>query len=135
MKSLLIVALIFVILSPFGTPAQKRAEHQAKVICYSSPHPKLALQVRPKYPKEAKRGGIEGRVSLHLIVGDDGSVHEIEVIRGEEPFLQAAKTAVAQWKYQPVVLDGVAVESDTAVDVIFEIPKQKSKNIRLNWRP
>jgi outer membrane biosynthesis protein TonB len=98
-KSLLIVALIFVILSPFGTPAQKKAEHQAKITCYPSPHPKLVLQVRPKYPKEAKRAGIEGRVSLHCIVGADGSVLEMEVIRGEEPFVQAAKTAVAQWKY------------------------------------
>jgi len=51
----------------------------------------------------------------------------MEVIRGKEPFVQAAKTAVAQWKYQPVALNGVAVESDTTVDVIFEIPKQKSK--------
>jgi len=65
-------------------------------------------------------------VSLHCIVGADGSVLMMEVIRGKEPFVQAAKTAVAQWKYQPVVLDGVAVESDTTVDVIFEIPKQKS---------
>ena len=82
--------------------------------------------MRPKYPKEAKQAGIEGRVSLHCIIGSDGSVLEMEVIRGEEPFVQAAKTAVAKWKYQPVMLNGVAVESETTVDVIFEIPKQKS---------
>ena len=87
----------------------------------------LVFQVRPKYPQEAKRAGIEGRVSLHCIVGSDGSVREIEVIRGEQPFVQAAKTAVAQWKYLPLVLNGMAVESDTTVNVIFEIAKQKSK--------
>ena len=65
-------------------------------------------------------------MSLLCIVGADGSVLMMEVIRGKEPFVQAAKTAVAQWKYQPVVLNGVAVESDTTVDVIFEIRKQKS---------
>jgi TonB family protein len=105
--------------------AQKKSEHQAKIVCYPSPHPKLVLQVRPKYPQEAKRAGIEGRVSLHLIVGVDGSVHKIEVIRGAEPFLQAAKTAVAQWKCQAVVLEGVAVESDATVDIIFKISEQK----------
>jgi TonB family protein len=126
-KPTLVVALILVILSPFGTPAQKKAGDQAKIICYPSPHPKLALQVIPRYPQKAKLSGIEGRVSLHCIVGADGSVLEMEVIRGEEPFVQAAKTAVAQWKYQPVQLNGVAVESDTTVDIIFQLPRQKSK--------
>jgi len=121
-------ALIFVLSCPFGAVAQKREERQRKIACPPIPHPRLILQVRPKYPKEAKLSGIEGRVSLHCIVGADGSVLMMEVIRGKEPFVQAAKTAVALWKYQPVVLNGVAVESDTTVEVIFELPKKpKSK--------
>jgi protein TonB len=66
-------------------------------------------------------------VSLHCIIGSDGSVHEIEVIRGEDPFVQAAKSAVAKWKYEPVVLNGVPIESDTTVDVIFQMTRQKSE--------
>jgi TonB family protein len=111
---------------PFRVAAQKKEEHQRKIACPPIPHPRLTLQVRPKYPKQAKLSGIEGRVSMHLLVGADGSVLEMEVIRGEEPFVQAAKTAVAQWKYQPVVVNEVAVESDTTVEFVFEIPKQKS---------
>jgi TonB family protein len=126
-KRFALAALIIALGSTFGTPAQKKADPQARIICYPSPHPRLALQVRPKYPKEAKQSGIEGKVSLHCIIGADGSVLQIEVLRGEEPFVQAAKAAVAQWKYRPVVLNGVAVESETTVNVIFEIPKQKTK--------
>ena len=65
---------------------------------------------------------------MHCIVRADGTVGEIEVIRGEETFVQAAKTAVAQWRYTPIVLNGVAVESVTTVDVIFELPRQKSNS-------
>jgi TonB family protein len=85
------------------------------------------FQVRPKYPKEAKDAGIEGKVVLQCIVKEDGSVGEIFVIEGKEPFMQAAKTAVAHWKYKPVMLNGVAVQSDTIVTVVFEILKEKLK--------
>jgi TonB family protein len=126
-RSFVSVALTFVLLSPFCGAAQKKEEHQRKISCPPIPHPRLVLQVRPKYPKEAKQAGIEGTVSLHCIIGSDGSVQEIEVIRGEDPFVQAAKLAVAKWKYQPVMLNGVSIESDTTVDVIFQMPRQKSK--------
>ena len=64
---------------------------------------------------------------MQCIVKEDGSVGEIFVIEGKEPFIQAAKTAVAQWKYKPVMLNGIAVQADTTVTVIFEIPKEKPK--------
>jgi len=113
-------------ISPFGMAGQKKQQPQVKIICPML-RPKLVLKVRPKYPKEAKQSGIEGKVSLRCIIEPDGSVGEIEVREGKEPFVQAAKIAVALWKYEPIVLNGVAVQGDTTVDVIFEIPKQKSK--------
>ena len=85
-------------------------------------------QVKPKYPKEAKESGLEGKVSLRCLVKSDGTVDRVEIISGEEPFVEAAKVAVRKWKYQPLVLNGVPVEFDTTVQVIFELPKKtKSK--------
>jgi len=89
---------------------------------------KVMKQVKPEYPKEPKASGIEGKVSLHCLVRSDGTVDKVEIISGEEPFLEAAKVAVRKWKYQPLVLNGVAVEFDTTVQVIFQLPKKlKSK--------
>ncbi len=85
-------------------------------------------QVKPEYPKEPKASGIEGKVSLHCLVRSDGTVDKVEIISGEEPFVEAAKVAVRKWKYQPLVLNGVAVEFDTTAQVIFQLPKKlKSK--------
>lgn len=86
------------------------------------------FQARPKYPKEAKDAGIEGKVVLQCIVKEDGSVGEISVIEGKEPFIQAAEMAVAQWKYKAVVLNGVAVQSNTVVTVKFEMLKEAKAN-------
>lgn len=94
---------------------------QPKLICPTL-RTKVGKMVPPVYPKEAKESSIEGKVSLRYIIGKDGSVQSIEVLRGSEPFVQAVKTAVAQWKYAPVTLNGIAVEVDTTVDVIFECP-------------
>lgn len=116
------VALLIV---PLGMSCQKKPDHNVRIIC-PPVHTRVVKLVRPVYPKEARESGIEGKVSLRCIIGTDGSVEKVEVIKGEEPLMQAAKTAVAQWKYKPLVLHGVAVEMDTTVDVLFQLEK-KSK--------
>ncbi len=62
---------------------------------------------------------------LRCMIETDGSVGAMDVIEGKEPFLQASKKAVAQWKYQPIVLNGVAVKADTTIIVRFELPREK----------
>jgi len=94
---------------------------------------KLVLQVRPKYPKEAQVSGLQGKVSLRCIIETDGSVGAMDVIEGQEPFVQASKKAVAQWKYRPVVLNGVAVRAETAITVIFKLPREKSKKLESTY--
>ena len=105
------------LLFPFLTAAQ------VKIICPPL-SVKITKQVKPEYPKEAKEAGIEGKVDLRCMVRPDGTVEKIDVVSGKEPFVQAAQKAVAQWKYQPLVLNGVAIEFDTTVQVIFQLPKK-----------
>ena len=115
-----------VLLCPFGSVGQQKQRQQVKIICPTLPV-KILQQIKPKYPKEAKQSGREGKVSLRCLIRPDGMVDKVEVISGEEPFVEAAKVAVGKWKYQPLVLNGVAVEFDTTVQVIFQLPK-KLKN-------
>jgi TonB family protein len=118
---------MFVLLCPFGSIGQQKQTQQVKIICPTLPV-KILQQVKPKYPKEAKESGVEGKVSLRCLVRSDGTVDKVEAISGEEPFIEAAMAAVRKWKYQPLVLNGVAVEFDTTVQVIFQLPKKlKSK--------
>ncbi len=68
--------------------------------------PKLIKKVEPEYPKIAFRNRIEGVVRMVVLTDIYGKVSRIRVISGH-PFLRtAAKKAVRQWVYEPVIVDG-----------------------------
>jgi periplasmic protein TonB len=82
---------------------------------------KLINQVRPAYPPLARQTRISGTVRLHAIIGKDGSVESLTLESGHPLLVQAALDAVKQWRYQPTLLNGVPVEVDTTIDVIFTL--------------
>jgi protein TonB len=81
----------------------------------------LKEKTTPVYPLAAMQARIQGKVKLHVIVGTDGSVKQLELISGPPELVQTSMDAVRKWKYRPTLLNGKAVEVDTVVDVIFEI--------------
>jgi TonB family protein len=85
---------------------------------------KLVHQVRPKYPVEAKMDHIEGTVRLDVVLNPDGTVQSLKVLSGDPTLAQAAQKAVSQWRYQPTLLNGDAVEVATEIDVNFELAKR-----------
>ncbi|HXZ29427.1 MAG TPA: energy transducer TonB [Terriglobales bacterium] len=87
---------------------------------------KVVHMVRPKYPEVAKAAGIQGEVVLEALVGTEGEVLKLRVVRSASPLLsQAAVGAVEQWRYLPLRLDGKAVEFETTIRVRFVLPKKK----------
>jgi len=86
---------------------------------------KLVRMVRPQYPPEAKQAGIQGTVLLHVKVATDGTVKEIVVKEGEPKLVEATVEAVRQWEYEPVQVDGKAVEASTDVTVNFTLSEKK----------
>jgi TonB family protein len=124
MRSSVLTAAMCVLLCPFVSVGQQK--QQVKIICPAL-QIKILQQIKPEYPEKAKQSGMEGKVSLRCLIRPDGEVGRVEVISGEEPFVAAAKVAVGKWKYQPLVLNGVAVEFDTTVQVIFQRPKKVKK--------
>ncbi len=87
-----------------------------------SPKPKLLKQVRPAYPEEAKKNGLQGTVVLEVRTDEGGKVRAIRVLQGASPLLdQAALEAVKQWEYEPVRKDGKAVPVAFTVTVKFAL--------------
>jgi TonB family protein len=79
----------------------------------------LIRRVDPVYPESAKRARVEGRVLLAVTVDEEGSVFEIRVIAGHPLLVEAALSAVRQWKYSPTLLDGKPVAAIITVTVRF----------------
>jgi protein TonB len=74
--------------------------------------PRPTEQVPMKYPSEAKRKGIQGYVTLSLLIGDDGHVQRVRVLESEPHgiFDEAASDAVRQWAFEPAQYKGQSVK-------------------------
>ncbi len=70
-------------------------------------------QVPPLYPRRAARLQIEGFVTIEFTITPDGSVIEPVVVESEprNVFDRAALQAIVQWKFEPRMESGRAVES------------------------
>src|SRR6266404_7431698 len=72
-------------------------------------------------PVQAKVAAIQGTVKLHVILAKDGSVRQLDVVSGDPQLVESAIKAVKQWKYEPTLLNGQAIEVDTVVEVVFQL--------------
>jgi TonB family protein len=81
----------------------------------------LVSQPRPMYPPEAKAARIQGVVELQAVIGMDGTVQNLTVVKGHPLLVQAALDAVKQWVYKPTLLNGAPVQVQTLIDVNFTL--------------
>jgi len=63
--------------------------------------PKRLNNVIPEYPEIARRAGIEGTVTLKVLVNVVGVVDSVEVIEGPEVFIKSAMEAARSTKFTP----------------------------------
>jgi protein TonB len=83
----------------------------------------LTHRVEPIYPAFARQTHREGTVELRATISTDGTVKDLQVLSGDPVLAFAARDAVAQWRFRPTLLNGVAVEVITFVTVNFHIPQ------------
>jgi protein TonB len=81
----------------------------------------LTHRVEPMYPALARQTRRSGKVELRALIGSDGSVQSLQVVSGDPLFVPSALEAVRQWHYKPTMLNGVAVEVDTYITVIYTL--------------
>jgi protein TonB len=81
----------------------------------------LTHRVEPQYPPLGRQIHREGQVELHAIIATDGSIQFLQVVSGDQLFLQSAIDAVSQWRYRPTSLDGQPVEIETYITVIYTL--------------
>jgi protein TonB len=101
--------------------AQQATEEIQRIAVSSLDPGRLLHLVQPVYPQLAKTAHVSGTVELSAVIGTDGRVRELRVIRGPALLRNAAIEAVRQWIYKPPVLNGKRVELVAPVDVIFRL--------------
>ncbi len=74
--------------------------------------PNAIREVRPFYPEELQRRGVNGTVGLRLTIDEKGNVNRAEVLAPLHPYLDyTAVLAFRQWTFEPVLQKGKPVRA------------------------
>lgn len=92
MRCVLVLALSMIYSSGLPAQAQQSSTENSR---------KVVKKVEPQYPFAAKRMNLGGTVKVVAVVAADGSVRKVEPVGGSPILVQAAETAISQWKYAP----------------------------------
>lgn len=82
------------------------------------------VRLEPQYPPRAAERGVEGKCSVVFDVNPDGTPTNIRPTCDSSLFDDAVRRAVGRWKYQPKIVDGVAVMR-RGVETDFEFKLEK----------
>jgi len=83
--------------------------------------PRRATYVPPVYPPIAQAARVEGTVILEAVIDEAGSVTDVKVLKSVPLLDDAARQAVAKWRYSPTTLNGVPVSVIMTVTVTFAL--------------
>jgi periplasmic protein TonB len=82
------------------------------------------VRINPDYPQRALQRGLEGWVQVQFTISTTGMVKDAMVVKAEPQniFDDAALKAIARWRYNPKVENGVAVERvGVHTRIVFEL--------------
>ena len=78
-------------------------------------------QQQPSYPQIARSMRASGVVRVEIVVDENGDVVEIQNATGHTLLQNAAKDAVAKWKFRPFVRDGEPVKATGFINFNFSL--------------
>lgn len=76
-----------------------------------------------KYPSEARKSGVEGRVTVQVIIDTEGRVTNTRVIKAVDPYLdaEAIRVVSSMPKWNPGMQDGKPVNVKFLIPVMFRL--------------
>ncbi len=85
--------------------------------------PKFARSFQPDYPVGLLQREIEGSVTVRVLIGTDGRVRQVQILRAtDSDFAKATeKQALKAWRFKPATRDGTPVEDWQTLTVRFDI--------------
>ncbi|MEQ1831883.1 MAG: energy transducer TonB [Candidatus Eisenbacteria bacterium] len=83
--------------------------------------PEAITRVPPQYPDLAREAGVDGTVMVQALVGKEGKVKDVRVVKSIPMLDEAAKTAVRQWVFKPALSNNKPVAVWVGVPVKFSL--------------
>ena len=82
------------------------------------------------YPRAAEKKGIEGRVIIAFIIEKDGTITNVELLKGVEASLdeEAMRVVKLMPRWNPGKNNGEPVRTKHKVDVVYKLESRKSSS-------
>jgi TonB family protein len=124
MERPVVVAVNPALLPVSVSPAQPaiRQSSEPVVVSEQAARALLVHTVNPVYPPEALAQKLHGPVVLQAVIGRDGTVEDLKLVRGYFVLGRAAIAAVKQWRFQPYSANGHASATQTVITINFSYP-------------
>lgn len=84
----------------------------------------LKTKFKPSYPSEAIRQGLQGKISVKILVDRDGNVVKARAFNGDDLPRRTAEDAALKWKFKRKVVAGQ--ESFVEADISFNFVLDKN---------
>ena len=103
---------------PTRVAVNRKPARKAKTQVQRAPKPALVSEraktsapvaisrATPKYPEAAREQGVEATVIVRFVVGPDGSVRRVKIIKGHPLLDSAVAAAVRSWRFKPGTYEG-----------------------------
>jgi protein TonB len=81
----------------------------------------LIHRVQPAYPALARSARVQGVVEFTAVISKQGTIENLQLVRGHPLLVTAAREAILQWRYRPTILNGGPIEVITSILVNFTL--------------
>lgn len=118
-----------------GASKKGQAEFERGAVRCSDlvPPPRLVKSVDAVYPEIAKQAKVEGIVNLDIRTDTTGRVREVRILRSVPLLDQAAVDAVRQWVFEPVTVEGAAVDAIITMGIGFSLESSPLGSVHTVW--
>jgi TonB family protein len=83
--------------------------------------PEITYRVKPEYPAIALLTGQEGLVILSAVIGKDGAIERIGILKSNRFFDRAAIEALKQYTFTPAIQNDQPVRVEMSIPFRFDI--------------
>lgn len=86
-----------------------------------SDRPVLKKRIAPIYPELAKKAGLEGMVTVSVLIGTDGRVEQVKVLKSIPMLDESAISAAKQYVFTPAKQRDRVVKVWMAIPIVFKL--------------
>jgi TonB family protein len=102
--------------NPGGNPRAGRSQQKVDSL------PVPLNRPRPNYTEEARKNKVSGTARVYVLVGSDGIVKQVRIIRGlTDGLSEEAIRAAMQMRFRPAIRNNQAVDYWMTVDIEFTL--------------